>query len=132
MEVPLGSEVVTTAGDILSPARGGRGAENSAGRLGKTPLSAETIDELGDLTQTLKIEQMRSVNGRKDSGGVESVVGGAEGDGGVATIRQTHDDVRALTAANADDGQLLSTERVMGMGDGHQSQREWGRRGSAL
>jgi len=50
-------------------------------------LFAETIDELSDLTQTLEIEQMRSVNGRKGNGGVESVVGGAEGDGGMAAIR---------------------------------------------
>jgi hypothetical protein len=132
MEVPLGSEVVRTAGDILSPAQGRRDAGNSTGRLGETPLFAQTIDELSDLTQTLKIEQMRSVNGRKGSGGAESVVRGAECDGGVAAIRQTHDDVRTLTAADADDRQLLSAKRMMGVRDGHASQRKWGRSGSAL
>jgi hypothetical protein len=34
--------------------------------------------------------------------------------------------------ADADDGQLLSAERVMGMRDDHESRRELGSRGSAL
>ena len=74
---------------------------------------------------------MTSLYGRQGSG-VESVVRGAEGDGGVAAIGQTHDDIRALTTADADDGQLLSAERVLWMGNGYQSQRERGRRGSVL
>jgi hypothetical protein len=132
MEVPLGSKVARTARGILSPSQGRRAAGISAGRVGETPCSAEVVDELRQLTQALEIEQMRSVNGRKGSRGVDRVVRGTEGDGGMAAIGQTHDDVRAHAAADADNGQLLSAKGVMGMGDGHQSGRELGGRGSAL
>src|SRR5262245_25568095 len=75
---------------------------------------------------------MASVSWRKGCREVPGIVGRAEGDGGMAAIRQTHDDVRALAVADADDGQLLSTERMMGMGDRHESQRALGGRGTEL
>jgi hypothetical protein len=95
-------------------------------------LPAAAVDELGHLAQSLEIEEMASVSWRKGCREVPGIVGRAEGDGGMAAIRQTHDDVRALAVADADDGQLLSTERMMGMGDRHESQRALGGRGNAL
>lgn len=50
----------------------------------------------------------------------------------MTAIRQPDDDVGALATADADDGQLLSPEGMMGMRDRHESRRELGRRGSAL
>lgn len=132
MEVPLGSKVARTGLGILSPSRASGAGGISAGRVGKTSLSAEIVDEQGHLTKALKIEQMRSANGRRGRRGDDRIVRRVEGDGGMAAIGQTDDDVRALAAADADNGQLLSAERVMGMGNGHQSQRELGGRGSAL
>jgi hypothetical protein len=102
----------------------------SAGRVRPTSLLAEAVDELGHLPQALEIEQMRSR--RKGSRGVGSVVRGAEGDGGMAAIRQADDDVRALAVTDADDGQLLSAEGMMGMRDRHESRGELGGRGSTL
>jgi hypothetical protein len=95
-------------------------------------LPTEVVDELRHQTQALEIEPMRSENGRKEDRRVGRVVRRAQCDGGMAAVGQTHDDVRAFAAADADYGQLLSAERVMGMGDGHESQRELGGRGSAL
>ena len=61
------------------------------------------------------------------------LVGVAEGDGGMAAVRQADDDdVGILAVADADDRQLLPPEGMMGMGDGHESRRSLGGRGSAL
>ena len=92
-------------------------------------MPAECVDEVGHLTQTLEIEQMRSRRKGSRGGGV---VCGAEGDGSMAAIGQADDDVRALAVTDADDGELLSAEGMMGMRDRHESRRGLGRRGSAL
>ena len=86
-------------------------------------LPAECVDEVGHLTQTLEVEQMRSRRKGSRGGGV---VGGAEGDGSMAAIRQGDDNIRVLAVTDVDDGQLLSAEWVMGMGNGHESQRNVG------
>ena len=91
----------------------------SARRVRETSLSAEAVDELGHLPQALKIEQMRS--SKKGRRGGDGAVRGAEGDGSMAAIRQADDDVRALAVPDANNGQLLSAEGVMGMRDGHES-----------
>src|SRR5271166_2317916 len=132
IEVPLGSAVARATGGILAPGSGRRSITNSAGRIGELSLSAETIDELGHLTQAAEVEQMRSKNGSRRSRGVDRVVCRIDRNGTMAAIGQTDDDVGSLAVADANDRQLLSAERMMGMRDGHQSQREWGRRGSAL
>jgi hypothetical protein len=93
-------------------------------------MLAEAIDELGHLTQALEIEQMRRE--RKGSRGVGGVICRAEGDSGMAAVGQTDDDVGALAVADADDGESLSAERMVGMRNGHESRRVLGGRGSAL
>ena len=93
-------------------------------------MVAEAVDALSHLPQALKIEQMRS--SRKGSRGVGGVVRVAEGHGRMAAIRHADDNVRARAVPDADDGQLLSAEGMMGMRDGHESQSKLGGRGSAL
>jgi hypothetical protein len=96
-------------------------------------LPAEFVDALGQLTQPLEVEEMSSSDRRRGGHGVvPSEVGRAERDGSMAAIGQTDDNIRAGAVADTDHGQLLSAERMMGMRDRHESQREFGRRGSAL
>ena len=90
-------------------------------------MTAEGVDELSHLTQALEIKERSRGSQRKGSRGVASVISRAEGDGGMAAIRQTHDDVGALATADADDGQSLPTKRMMGMRDRHESRRGLGR-----
>jgi hypothetical protein len=104
----------------------------SAGRVGQTSLPAEFVDELSKLTQALEIEEVRSSNGRRAGQGVAGVVRRVQRHGGMAAIGQTDDDIRAVAVADTDHGQLLATERMMGMRDGHASRRGLGREGSAL
>src|SRR5215469_14831615 len=99
-------------------------AGSSAGRGRQTPLLAEAVDELGHLPQALEIEQMRS--SREGSRGGDGAVRGAEGDGSMAAIGQAEDDVRVLAVTDADDGELLSAEGMMGMRDGHESRSKLG------
>ena len=96
-------------------------------------MTAECVDELSHLTQALEIKEMRRERGKKGRRGRgDRVVRRAEGDGGMAAIRQLDDDVGILAAADADDRQLLPPEGMVGMRDRHESQRELGGRGSAL
>jgi uncharacterized protein (DUF111 family) len=93
-------------------------------------LLAEFVEALGHLTEPVEIEEVGSGAGSRDCPRVGRAV--AERHGGVAAIGQTHDDVRVLTVADADDGQALSAQRVMRVRDGHASRRELGRGGSVL
>jgi hypothetical protein len=115
-----------------SPQRGRGAASSSARGAGETSLLAEGVDELRHLTQALEIEKMASADWRKRSGGTDAIIGRAEGDARMAAIRQTHDDIGPLAVADADDGQLLSVERMMGVSNRHASRRGLGGRGSAL
>ena len=82
-------------------------------------MPAEVSDELSHLTQSLEVEEVRRRSEKKGRREIADMVGGVKGDGGMAAIGQAHDDVRSLAVADADDGQLLPTQRVMGMGDRH-------------
>jgi hypothetical protein len=68
-------------------------------------LPTEIVEELSHLTQALKVKELARGGGRRDNRRVGGVVGRAEGYGGMAAIRQTHDDVWAFTVTNADDRQ---------------------------
>jgi hypothetical protein len=50
----------------------------------------------------------------------------------MAAVGQPDNDIRAGAVADADHRQLLSSQWVVGMSDGHESQRDLGRRGSVL
>jgi hypothetical protein len=98
----------------------------STGPVGQASLPAEFVDELGQLTQPLEVEEVGRGHRSQARRRVGSVVGRAAGHGGMAAIGQTHEDVRPLPVADTDDRQLLSVERVMGMRDGHESRRRLG------
>src|SRR5262249_5045034 len=101
------------------PSRGWRFTGLSAGGVRETSWLEEAVDELGHLTQALEIEQMKRV--RKGSRGAGGVVRRTERDSGMAAVGQTDDDGGGLAVADADDGQSLSAERMVGMRDGHES-----------
>jgi hypothetical protein len=91
----------------------------------------QTIEQLDDLTQTIEVEQvLGSLGGRTFP--KRSVVGAAEGDGGVAPVGEHDNQVRIVPAAKANDLDTLAPKRMMGMGDGDESRRWLGWRGSVL
>jgi hypothetical protein len=68
-------------------------------------LPAEFVEELSHLTQALKVKELAGRGGRPVNRRVGGEVGRTEGDGSMAAIRQTHDDIWAFTVADADDRQ---------------------------
>ena len=68
-------------------------------------MKAEFVEELSHLTQALKVKELAGHGGRPVNRRVGGVVGRAESYGGMAAIRQTHDDIWAFTVADADDRQ---------------------------
>jgi hypothetical protein len=133
MEVPLDNDAMKMVGGILPPTGERRAAGTSVRRVRESSLLAEALDELGHPTQSVEVEQVGGVIGERGSRGIpHRVVSRADSYGGMVTIRQPDDDVRVLTVPDADHRQLLPPEGMMGMRDGHQSQRGLGRRGSAL
>jgi len=120
-------------GGILPPTGERRAAGTSAGRVREASLLAKALDELGDATQSVEVEQVGGVVGERGSRGIPRlVVSGVDSDGGMVAIGQPNDDVRVLPVPDADHRQLLPSEGMVGMRDGYQSQRGLGRRGSAL
>lgn len=95
-------------------------------------MLAKAIDESGHLSQSVDVKEVRGVAERKSGRGIRREVGGVQSDSGMSAVWQADDDVGVLALTDADDRQLLSVERMMGMGDGHESRRGLGRRGSAL
>ena len=64
--------------------------------------------------------------------GRSEIIGAAQRNGRMPPIRESDDEIRINSAAEADDLDPLSAERMMRMGDGDES-RDWlGQRGSAL
>ena len=59
-------------------------------------------------------------------------VSAAHGDGGMVPVRESDDEIGIEASADLDDLDLLPAERVMGMGDGDESRRGLGGRGSVL
>ena len=91
----------------------------------------ELRDELCCLAEPLEGEQMQRARG-DFQGRQRGIVRAAHGDRSMRAIREPDDEIRISTAPDADDLDLLAAERVMGMGDGHASQRRLGIRGSVL
>jgi hypothetical protein len=78
---------------------------------------------LDDPTQAIEAEQMlRRYGGRNLRG--SSIVGAAQGDGGVTPVRGYDNEVRIVPSANSDDLDALTTKGMMRMGNGHKS-RSW-------
>ena len=80
------------------------------------------VDELGSLTQTVKVQQVR---GRRRRLWIRrgSVVGPTCRNGYGETVRMPSDNIRGGTPADADDFDLATAQRVKWMGNGHQFYR---------
>ena len=90
-----------------------------AGRL------EDAIEELEDLTEAVEIQEVIRP-WREIALGRGEIVGAAQGDGGMPPVRESDDEIRIDSAAEPDDLDPLSAERMMGMGDGDESRRRLG------
>jgi hypothetical protein len=124
MEVPLENAAKSRSEASYRRAET-RGTRPSGGARAAS-LLAQVRDELRQQTQSTEAEQMGGAERRQVGGSSCRCIGVAEGDGSVAAIRQGDDDIRVLALTDVDDRQLLSAEWVMGMGNGHESQRNLG------
>ena len=92
---------------------------------GRAPSPGDLIEELDDLAQSREVEQvLRGWLGHVV--GCGSVVGAAQGDGGVSPIGEPDDEIRISPAAQTNDLDTLTAEGVVRMGDGDESRRRLG------
>ena len=96
----------------------------ATGRRGVSWLG-QTIEQLDDPTQTIEVEQVLSSQGGRILQR-RSVVGAAQGDGGVAPVGEHDNQVRIVPSAEANDLDALTPKGMMWMGDGDESRRRWG------
>jgi hypothetical protein len=96
--------------DVIATGRGGE------------PWLGQTIKQLDDLTQTIEVEKvLGSHSGRALQR--RSVVGAAQGDGGMAAVGEHNNQVRIASSAKTNDLDPLPSKRMMRMGDGDESRR---------
>jgi hypothetical protein len=127
---PIDTDDVSSMGIILSRfGRGRRGEVSVAGR-GAT-LARDAIEDPAGLTEPVEIEEVIRP-GRGLAVGSGGIVSAAHGDGGMVPVRESDDEIGIEPSADLDDLDLLSAERVMGMGDGDESRRGLGGGGSVL
>jgi hypothetical protein len=91
----------------------------------------KVCDELGSLAQALEIQETRQ-RGWRNCVFWESVICPTHRDGGMMTIRQTNNEIRICTSPNANQLNLLTAKRMVGMEDSYKSRRGVGRTGSVL
>ena len=94
-------------------------------------VSSDAIEELEGLAKAVEIQEMIRP-WREIALGWGEIIGAAQGDGGMPSVRETDDEIRVVSAAKSDDLDPLATKRVMRMGDGDESRRRLGWGGSAL
>jgi hypothetical protein len=83
---------------------------------------SDAIEELAGLTEAVEIQEViRPWRGIALGRG--EIIGAAQGDGGMPSVREADDEIRIGSAAKPDDLDPLATERMMGMGDGDESRR---------
>ena len=131
---PIDASDIGSMGMILS--RAGRVRRVEAGVTGRgASLARDAIEEEADLAEPVEIQEvLRPGRGLALALGLAGggVVGAAHGDGGMVPVRESDDEIRVEPSAELDDLDLLSAERVMRMGDGNESRRRLGQRGSVL
>ena len=92
-------------------------------------FARDAIEEQAGVTEPVEIQEV--IRAGWDlalrRGGI---VGAAHGDGGMVPVRESDDEIGIEPPAELDDLDLLSAERVMGMGDGDESRRGLGEGGS--
>jgi hypothetical protein len=127
---PIDTNDDGSMGMILSRfGRGRRGEVDVAGR--EATLARDTIEEQAGLTEPVEIEEViRPWRGLAVGKG--GPVRAAHGDGGMVPVRESYDEIGIEPSAELDNLDLLSAERVMGMGDGDESRRGLGGGGSVL
>jgi hypothetical protein len=102
------------------------------GVVGSRPtVSSDAIEHLEELPEAVEIQEVVWPRWEIILRGRE-IIGAAQGNGGMPPVRKSDDEIGIPSATKADDLDPLATERMMGMGDGDQSRRRLGRRGSAL
>jgi hypothetical protein len=89
------------------------------------PSLGDAIEESKDRPQAFKVEQVLGRR-RGETLGRREVVGTAQGDGGVSSVREPDDEVRIAATAQTDDLYALTAEGVERMGDGDESRRRLG------
>jgi hypothetical protein len=88
-------------------------------------ISSDAIEDLEDLTEAVEIQEV--IRPRWETAlWRRGVVGAAQGDGGMPSVREPDDEIRIVSAAKSDDPDPLATKRMMGMGDGDESRRRLG------
>jgi hypothetical protein len=104
----------------------GRGRRCMVALAGLTPIvSRDAIEEFEDLTESIEIEQVIRLQQRIALGRSE-IVGTAQRDGGMPSIREPDDEIRIDSAAESDDLDPLPAKRMMRVGDGDESRRRLG------
>jgi hypothetical protein len=96
----------------------------ATGRGGALRLG-QTIKQLDDLPQTVEVEEVLSSRGGRTLPW-QSVVGAAQGDGGVAPIGEHDNQVRIVPSAKANNLDTLTPKGMIRMGDGDESRRRLG------
>jgi hypothetical protein len=110
----------------------GRVRRDGAGVTGRRAILArDAIEEEADLAEPVEIQEVIRP-GRGLAPGWGGIVRAAHGDGGMVPVRESDDEIGIEPSAEPDDLDLLSAERVMRMGDGDESRRRLGRKGSVL
>jgi hypothetical protein len=77
---------------------------------------------LNDATQPIEIEQVLGCHSWRTLGR-RTVVGAAQGDGGVTPVGENDDKVRIVSSTNSNNFDTLATKGMMRMGDSDKSRR---------
>ena len=91
----------------------------------RATLARDSIEEEEDLTESVEIQEVLWPGHGFDLGR-RAVIRAAHGDGGMVPVREPDDEIGIEPSAELDDLDLLSAERVMRMGDGHETGRRLG------
>jgi hypothetical protein len=127
---PNETRCVETMGVILPRIRRVRGGVVALSRR-RPAVSGDAVEELEDVTEAVEIQEVIRP-GREVALGRGEIIGAAQGEGGMPSVRETDDEIRIVPAAKPDDLDSLAAKRMMGMGDGDESRRRLGGGGSAL
>jgi len=88
-------------------------------------VSSPVIEELEHQAEAAEIQEV--IRRRREIPLVRSeIIGAAQANGGVPSIRESDDEIRINSPAEPDDLDPLSAERMVGMGDGDESRRRLG------
>jgi hypothetical protein len=101
----------------MLPRFGRLGLDAIAGQQRASRLG-QAIEQLDDPAQTVKLEQVFCSRSRRGAGR-RGVVGTAQGDGGVAPVGESNDEVRVATSTLTKDLDALAAEGMMRMSNGY-------------